>query len=73
METPNLMSMVQALREQGVEDDGVVRMLRTFNVGAPFVKRRRAHRRADGERTPQPPNRTLKVDYIARVEGEGAM
>jgi sulfhydrogenase subunit delta len=35
METPNLPSMVQALRDQGIDDGGVVRMLRTFNAGAP--------------------------------------
>ncbi len=35
METPNLPSMVQSLRDRGVADGGIVRMLRTFNAGAP--------------------------------------
>ncbi len=35
METPNLASMVQSLRGHGVDDGGVIRLLRTFNTAAP--------------------------------------
>ena len=53
METPNLPSMVQALRDQGVDDGGVVRMLRTFNAGsAPFREAGDAIAAATSERQP---------------------
>jgi coenzyme F420-reducing hydrogenase gamma subunit len=35
METPNLVSMVRALDERGVDERGIIRLLRTFNAGAP--------------------------------------
>ncbi len=38
METPNLVSMVRALNEHGVDEPGVVRLLRTFNAAAPAFR-----------------------------------
>jgi len=37
-ETPNLVSMVRALHDHGVDDAGAVRLLRTFNADAPAFR-----------------------------------
>ena len=63
METPNTVSLTRQLRVLGMGDAGVDRVFRTFNVEA-FEEAR-----ADG----QGRTKTIKTDYLARVEGEGAM
>ena len=66
METPNATSLTRQLKVLGLGDRGVVRVFRTFNVNAP--SRRCAMAVEQAKRT-----RTLRTDYLARVEGEGAM
>ena len=65
METPNTVSLTRQLQVLGMGDRAVERVFRTFNVAA-FEK---ARGRAMAERR----TKTIKTDYLARVEGEGAM
>ena len=64
METPNTVSLTRQLRVLGMGERDVERVFRTFNVQAfeearpPMTERR---------------TKTIKTDYLARVEGEGAM
>ena len=73
-EDPNPASLTSQLDRLGVERVDLVRMLRTFNVdAAPF---RDESARLDAGRlavTAPDGERTLRVDALARVEGEGAM
>ena len=71
-ETTNTASLAQWLGDRGVpERDIALRVPRRFNAAS--------RRRSAGSRRPTPmthrgsPNRTLHVDALARVEGEGAM
>ena len=65
METPNTVSLTRQLRVLGMGDRDVERVFRTFNVAG---VRGGAVRQMAERRT-----KTIKTDYLARVEGEGAM
>ena len=66
METPNTASLTRQLAGARRWDDAAVeRVFRTFNVARPS----RRHEHTMTERR----TKTIKTDYLARVEGEGAM
>ena len=65
METPNTASLARRWSELGASEPGLIRVFRTFNANAAaFRKESEAH----DDKT-----RTIKVDYLARVEGEGRL
>ena len=64
-ETPNTTSLDAW---SGLEDPDLVRIYRTFNAAAPaFREASEAHEHAVGR------TRTIRTDYLARIEGEAAM
>ena len=77
METPNTASLSARMAELGADEVDLVRVYRTFNAGAEaFRAASEAHgrRRADERRRrSESRTRVIRTDYLARVEGEGAM
>jgi len=67
MESPNAASLSAQMRELGSEQLDIVRVYRT-STRQVSLSARRARRMSETRRT-----RTIRTDYLARVEGEGAM
>ena len=65
METPNTVSLTQQLQVLGMGDRGVDRASSARSTSRPS--------RSARDRWPELATKTIKTDYLARVEGEGAM
>jgi hypothetical protein len=62
-ETPNALALSDRLVDLGMNKEAIGRLYSTFNVNAvPFLVRKSVMTR-----------KTIKVDYLARVEGEGGL
>ena len=72
MESPNTESLTSQFRILGQDDQQIARAFRGFNAWAwQFRKAERGMRTIMSDATRK--SRTIKVDYLARVEGEGAL